>query len=137
MNIIRLPLRELWYIFSILDNIINHCHSQCEKYIRCHLFFTKLSGFFSDVIFKIYTPVLFHIIKSPLLITEELSNMTLKKKIQDCSHAYNQLHCESLKKEYYTNESNKNTNNDNASHHKPLCNWISYIDIFSLASTGN
>ena len=82
MNIIRLPLRDLWYIFSILDNIINHCHSQCEKYIRCHLFFTKLSGFFSDVIFKIYTPVLFHIIKSPLLITEELSNMTLKKKFR-------------------------------------------------------
>lgn len=107
--------RDLWYIFSILDNIINHCHSQCEKYISCHLFFISLSGSFSDVIFKIYTPVLFHIIKSLLLIIEELSNMTLLLKNFETAHMHTtSFSVKSLKKkkEFNANESKENTNND-------------------------
>lgn len=58
--------RDLWRIFSILDSIINQCHGQCEKCIRCHSFSISLSAFFSDVIFKIYTLVLFRIKKKSI-----------------------------------------------------------------------
>lgn len=81
-------------LFSIVDSLINHCHRQCEKYIRCHLLFISLSGFFSDVIFKIYILVLFYSTEVLLLITKKLLNVIVFfKNFGDCSCVY----CESQK----------------------------------------
>ena len=88
--------------------------------------------------FKIYTPVLFHIIKSLLLITEELSNMTF---FFFLILGLLTLHTTSfIENHRIKNVIPMNPKRTqimiNASHHKSLCSWISHIDIFSLDSTG-
>lgn len=59
-------------------------------------------------------------------------------KLWDFSHAYHQLHCDSGGRKNNTMPMNPKRTQImiNASHHKSLCSWISYIDLFSLHSAG-